>query len=57
MIVTSLVVWELVHGSLLSVNLIFPPSIKECNYGIRASQTSSILTKSKVNSIYTYNFK
>jgi hypothetical protein len=30
---------------------------EECNYGIRASQTCSSLTKSKVNSIYTCNFK
>jgi hypothetical protein len=31
---------------------VLPPSTKECNYGIRAGQTCS-----KVNNIYTYNFK
>jgi hypothetical protein len=36
---------------------LLPPSMKECNYGICAGQTCSSLTKSKGNSIYTYNFK
>jgi hypothetical protein len=36
---------------------IIPLSTKECNYGIYVGQTYSSLTKSKVNSIYTYNFK
>jgi hypothetical protein len=34
-----------------------PPSTRECNYGIRAGQIYSSLTSSKVNIIYTYNFK
>jgi hypothetical protein len=36
---------------------VLPPSTKECNYGIRVIQTCSSLTKSKLNSIYTYNFE
>jgi hypothetical protein len=36
---------------------LLPPSMKECNYGIRTGQTYSSLTITKVNSIYIYNFK
>jgi hypothetical protein len=49
------------HGSNFSVlyerHDILPPSKKRCNYGMRASQTDSSLTKFIVNSINIYVFK
>jgi hypothetical protein len=42
---------------IMSFIFVPPPSTKECNYESCAGQTCSSLTKSKVNSICTYNFK
>jgi len=39
------------------IRLILPPSVKECNYGLRATKNDSCLTKFLVNDIHIYGSK
>ena len=36
---------------------VLPPSLKESNYGLRATRSGSHLTKFLVNNIHIYDFK